>query len=281
MSTPQPDATIHRILVALDASAYSLAALEAAAHLAVALEAELDGLYVEDINLLHWADLPFTRVVRYPASVDEAVDKAGMEKQLQQRAEQARRALMNIARELKLPWSFKVVRGQVTPVLLAAALEADLLALGWISYPRTRRMRLGSTARALVMQLPCVVWLPPRRELPEGAPVFVTYDGSPVAQKALALAERLSTDLPIICVLTGPADAVRQLKEEALARLTTKETVQITFRHLPEADAESLARLVGMEHGGLLVISGEIMTLPASALESLLDQLECSVILVR
>lgn len=281
MNTPQPDAIIHRILVALDASAYSLAALEAAARLAAALEAELDGLYVEDINLLHWADLPFTRVVRYPASVDEAVDKAGMEKQLQRRAEQARRALANIARELKLPWSFKVVRGQVTPVLLAAALEADLLALGWISYPRTRRMRLGSTARALVTQLPRVIWLPPRQEMPERAPVFVTYDGSPVARKALALAERLATDLQIICVLIGAVDGVEQLKEEVLAQLKTKETMQITFRHLPEAEAENLARLVGMEHGGVLVIGGETMTLPASALESLLDQLECSVVLVR
>lgn len=281
MSTPEPEAPIQRILVALDASAYSLAALEAAAHLAVALEAELNGLYVEDINLLHWADLPFTRVVRYPATIDEVVDKVGMEQQLQRRAEQARRALATIARELKLPWSFKVVRGQVTPVLLAAALEADLLALGWVSYPRTRRMRLGSTARALVMQSPHAVWLPARREMPEGAPVFVTYDGSPVARKALALAERLATNLSIICVLTGPADSVRQLKEEVLAQLTTKETMQITFRHLPQAEVENLARLVGMEHGGLLVIEVGAMMLSPAALESLLDQLECSVILVR
>ena len=280
MDTPQSEAIIQRILVALDASTYSLAALEAAAHLAAALEAELNGLYVEDINLLHWADLPFTRVVRYPSPTDEVIDRARMEQQLQQRAEQARRALVNIARELNLPWSFKVVRGQVTSVLLAAGLEADLLALGWVSYPRTRRMRLGSTARALVTQLPRVVWLPARQEVPEGAPVFVTYDGSPAAQKALALAERLSTDLPIVCVLTGPADAVRQLKDEALAQLATKETVQITVRHLPEADAESLARLVGMEHGGLLVTGGAI-PFSASALDYLLDHLDCSLLLVR
>ena len=281
MSTPQPDPIIHRILVALDASAYSLDALEAAAHLAATLEAELDGLYVEDINLLHWADLPFTRVVRYPSSVDEAIDKAGMEQQLQRRAEQARRALANIARELKLHWSFKVVRGQVTPVLLAAALEADLVALGWISYPHTRRMRLGSTARALVTQLPRVVWLPARQEMPEGAPVFVTYDGSPAARKALALADRLSTNLPIVCVLVGPAEGVQQLKEETLAQLTPKEMVLITFRHLPQAEVENLARLVSMEHGRVLVIGGDAVALLPAPLEALLDQLECSVILVR
>ncbi|MBK7177644.1 MAG: universal stress protein [Chloroflexi bacterium] len=57
---------IQRILVALDASPHSLAALEAAIDLAERLDAELQGLFVEDINLLRLAQLPFARELRYP-----------------------------------------------------------------------------------------------------------------------------------------------------------------------------------------------------------------------
>ena len=280
MSSENPEAIIQRILVALDASSYSLAALEAAARLAATLEAELDGLYVEDVNLLRWAELPFTRVVRYPASTDEEIDAVIMEEQLRRRAESARRALAHIARELDVTWSFKVVRGQVTSELLAAALEADMLALGWLSYPRTRRRRLGSTALALATQSPRVVWLPSREAAEEDAPIFVTYDGSPVARKALALADHLAAQAPIVCVLTGPADAVRQLKEEVQGLLTTKEARQVMFRHLPEVSVENLARLVQLEQGGALVVGGQI-PFPELALEYLLNKLDCSLLLVR
>ena len=54
------DHTPRRILVALDASAHSHAALAAAVALAARLHAEIEGLFVEDINLLRLAELPFT-----------------------------------------------------------------------------------------------------------------------------------------------------------------------------------------------------------------------------
>jgi nucleotide-binding universal stress UspA family protein len=52
-----------RILVALDASPASLAALDFATELAERHQAELLGIYVEDINLLRSAEIPFTREI--------------------------------------------------------------------------------------------------------------------------------------------------------------------------------------------------------------------------
>ena len=64
-NVPEPEAPqANRILVALDASPQSEAALRAAAELAALLEAELEGLFVEDINLLHLCGLPFGREIR-------------------------------------------------------------------------------------------------------------------------------------------------------------------------------------------------------------------------
>src|SRR5512143_1804987 len=50
-----------RIWVALDESPRSAAALTAAADLAAGLDAELAGLFVEDISLQHLIGLPFAR----------------------------------------------------------------------------------------------------------------------------------------------------------------------------------------------------------------------------
>ena len=55
--------SIKRILVALDASAANRTALQTAALLASELQAELQALFVEDINLLRLAELPFAREV--------------------------------------------------------------------------------------------------------------------------------------------------------------------------------------------------------------------------
>ena len=150
MNERELEPTIQRILVALDASPHSLAALEVASALADTLKAELVGIFVEDINLLHLAGLPFAREVRYWSVTDRPLDTSSMERELRLQAEQVKQTLAVVAGRRQLRWSFRVVRGQVAAELLTAAQEADLLALGRASWGATRRVRLGATARALL-----------------------------------------------------------------------------------------------------------------------------------
>ena len=63
MTDPRANDPSLRILVALDASPYSHAAIEVATILAADLRAELQALFIEDIDLLRLAALPFTREV--------------------------------------------------------------------------------------------------------------------------------------------------------------------------------------------------------------------------
>ncbi|MBK6326147.1 MAG: universal stress protein [Chloroflexi bacterium] len=115
---------IQRILVALDASPHSLAALEAAIDLAERLDAELQGLFVEDINLLRLAQLPFARELRYPLPGSQKVDTLHMEEQLRGQAAQAQRLFQQLAEDHKIKHSFTVVRGVVASSLLRATLKA-------------------------------------------------------------------------------------------------------------------------------------------------------------
>ena len=73
MSEPATEFVVRRILVALDASTQSLAALRTAVTLAAELGAELEGLFVEDTNLMRMAMLPVARRVLFPSAAEENV----------------------------------------------------------------------------------------------------------------------------------------------------------------------------------------------------------------
>jgi nucleotide-binding universal stress UspA family protein len=274
--------SIKRILVALDASTHSLAALEAAADMAAALEAELLGLFVEDENLLHLAGLPFAQEVRAPWTASRQISSDRMEEDLRLQAAQARRALRNAAERVQARWSFKTVRGQVTPAVLQAALEADLVAMGRVSRPVSRRNRLGSTARAAAASAGHSLLL-----VQQGGdlsyPVLVTFDGSPAAWQALLAAASLASaggdDLSVL-LLCQQSEEVSQLKDEVRNWLGQRD-LRAHYSWLPQATTGALIKLIRAADDCVLVLGGNNPLLEASAIQELLDETDCPVLLVR
>ena len=116
-----------RFVVLLDASAPGKAALEAAAARAAELEAELLAVFVEDVDLLHLAALPFAREIGFPSATRHDLDARAMERKLNRTADEARRSIAEIAARVPLQWSFQVARGTLSAQMLAAAAEADLV----------------------------------------------------------------------------------------------------------------------------------------------------------
>ena len=183
---PEP---IERIVVALDASPQSVAALRAAVELAALMEAELEGLFVEDINLLRLCGFPFGQEVGSYTAQLRRLDNRGMERQLRIIAATIQQAMERAATQTPVRWSFHVRRGPVVEELLAAAQSAALLSLGRAG--RVRRKGIGSTAQSLVSQAQRPLLI-----AGEGNglqfPLTVVYTGSEAAQRALELAVRLS-----------------------------------------------------------------------------------------
>jgi nucleotide-binding universal stress UspA family protein len=280
MSKRDEQQRIRRILIALDASHHSLAALEAAAELAASLEAELHGLFVEDANLLRLAGLPVAREMRYPFATPTRLDRARMERALRAQATQARQALAAASERRHVEWSFRVVRGDVAPEVLAAALEVDLLTLGKASRPLIRRVHLGSTARAAAEEaLCCVLML--QRDVGIRSPVVVTYDGTVTARKALRLAAHLAhqqADNLTVLIVADVPDAAQRLHAEVSDSLRGQGLI-VRYRQLPDAGAATLTHEVRSEDSGVLVLSGTILA--REALETLLDTVDCPVLLVR
>ncbi|MGD2078217.1 MAG: universal stress protein [Chloroflexota bacterium] len=273
---------IKRILVALDASTHSLAALEAAADIAATLEAELIGLFVEDENLLHLAGLPFAQEVRAPWASSHQISSDRMEEDLRLQAAQARRALRAAAERVEARWSFRTVRGQVTPAVLKAALEADLVAMGRVSHPVSGRDRLGSTARAAAANTRRSVLL-----MQHGGdlhyPVLVTFDGSPAAWQALVAAAKLARvdgdELSVLLLCQEP-EMVSVLKDQVRGWLGHRD-LRAQYSWFPQPSTGALIRLVQATADCVLVLGGDNPLLEADAIQEILDETDCPVLLVR
>ena len=208
--------SIRRIVVSMESAPQDRAALEAAADIAARLQAELVGLFIEDIDLLHFAALPFAHEVGFPSATRRPLDVSAMERSLRTLAEEGRRALAEIAGRMPLRWSFRVARGSTSVELLAAAAEADLLVARATGIERAvlhvaggaptlvLLLRDGGTRHAPLVGI-CSAAVPPDRVAPalaglsrlfgEGVDVFLLCENSEAASEwERELRERLAAE---------------------------------------------------------------------------------------
>jgi hypothetical protein len=115
---------VRRIVVGLDSRSRRAAGLEQIARLADEMQAELIGLFVEDIELLHLAALPFAREVGFPSAISRDLDVQRMERSFEALADELRRACESVLKGLPVSWSFRVARGTRVEQFLSAATEA-------------------------------------------------------------------------------------------------------------------------------------------------------------
>lgn len=244
-----------RIVVALDASPQSVTALEVATELAVLMDAEVEGLFVEDISLLYLCGLPFGHEVGSHTAALRCTDNVQMERHLRVLAASIRETVERVASRSSVRCRFSVRRGVVTEELLAASRDAALLGVGRVG--RSRRRGLGSTTRTLAErgEGPLLIAGDGRRL---DYPLTVLFTGTPAARRALDLGLRLSRGEPQrLRVLAWSADAsadVERLEEEARRIVTARSTdggVALTVVRAPAADVAAVLR--GLDAGTLVL----------------------------
>jgi nucleotide-binding universal stress UspA family protein len=262
MAEPEPDLGISRILLALDASARGLAAVRAAAELAASLRAEIEALFVEDINLLRLAELPFAREVGLLSASGRPLGFAELELALRVQAAGIQRLLDEAARRQNLNFRFNVTRGRVLPEVMSKVGEVDLVVLGKAG--RAPAARIGSPEH-------------PAR------PVVAVFDGAERGYRALEAALRVAAGIGrgLTLLVTEPNPSryaeVRGRTEAWLKRRGHK-------ARLRQAPGRALADVVGSLRGlraEALVLQMPEAGLSEEELVALLDAVSGPVLLVR
>ena len=259
----------HRILLALDISPRSRLALAAAVELAVKLDAELAGLFVEDLNLLRLSALPFAREISPFSSVARPIALAQVQRALRREAAEVEQQLAQAAERMRLRWTFQIQRGQIAAELFALAGECDLVVLG-------KRSRSG--VRGLGREM---------AGLPRGLdhdPVLAVFDGSAGAHRALELAAHLAHAGGTHLRLLIPAESdeiYQQYANEARAVLAREAVVAAVIGRIPALAIATLAAAARAEHCGALVLRDDGQLRSAEGYSALLDEVDCPVLLVR
>ena len=276
----QPRRSIGRILVALDASANSREALTTAVNLAATLRAELHGVFVEDINLLRLAELPFAREIQFADTGLHQLEMESLQRRLRARAAILRHEVEELSGEHKLTSTFSVIRGPVEKELLAAALETDMLAVGRLGHSLLNRMRMGSTARAVTARAASAVLLVKSDVAAE--PIIALYDGSATGLRALRLAAELAEQGGDLRVLLWASDEEEAFeRREFAAQLLDESGVQAQIQHLSGDLPLRVLQWVNRQKGNLLLLGGGDNHLPPDIFSLLLDEAEQHILVIK
>lgn len=272
--------SIRRILVALDASTNSREALATAVNLAETLRSEIHGIFVEDINLLRLAELPFAREIQFADNAFRQLEMDGLQRKLRSRAAILRHELEELTNERKITATFSVSRGPVERELLAAALDTDILAVGRLGHSLLNRMSLGSTARAVLARATSAVLLVKAHV--ESGPIVVLYDGSATGLRALRLAVDLAAvggDLRVLVWATDEAEAFE--RRQFATRLLEEKGIAAQFQHLSGDLPQRVLQWVNRQKGNLLLLGGGENHLPPDIFGELLDEAEQHILIIK
>lgn len=276
-----------RLVVALDRAEDAQLLVDAAADMAARMHAELAGLFIEDMDLLGLGDNPLIRMVSAHATATRSIATSEIERVLRREIAAARDALERAAKARRIHSSFEVRRDRLISALQELE-EPDLILVrrgprNVHHAPASRRARVSAATRQVVLaaRRPLIVL-----DVHTGAAgrLVALYDGSPETERALAaaadIADRRGDDgITVLPVATSEAEA-EELAERARAVLAR-------FGHRPrigprtDPDIGAVCRAARESGPGLLVLHAEHRLLADEGMARLLDDIDCSVMVVR
>lgn len=140
-----------RLIVAIDNSPESMAAVGVAVPLARSLGLEVEGLFVEEVDLLRMARLPFITEIRYGQRSPLPLVEKDLRRTLRARADTAREKLEAFAKSHQVRATFRVAPGRPARLLLEAGKDVDLVVMGRSGH-RLHQRDLGTTTAVVLDQ---------------------------------------------------------------------------------------------------------------------------------
>jgi nucleotide-binding universal stress UspA family protein len=214
--TPARDShRFRRILVAVDASPESRALLEIAADLARCFESPLTGLYVEDEDVMSFAELSIGREISVTGARVRDLTRQRLQRHFQNQASQVRRTLKLVAAARQISYSFDVLHGHLELEIRKASEKMDLLAiapkLGAIQRPRGQELQrrlMESSAQGFLL-------VPDMSKAAHVGPVATIYTGTRASERAVRMAMGIAQGLRrqvIVALVSDDDDEMQDLE---------------------------------------------------------------------
>ncbi|MBI4191093.1 MAG: hypothetical protein HY525_11220 [Betaproteobacteria bacterium] len=260
-----------RVMIGLEPAMLDAAALAAAARLAQSVGAELAALFVEDINLLRWASLPFAQEIGAASAARRPVAAADIERALRVQAEQLKRALAQGVQHLELQWTFEVARGQGLRVLLEYAGTSDIVVLAGSAGRFTWQPALEALLKSAFSF-----------ELAAPGCVAAALGSGPEAMRVLSAAHTLAqaSDAELVLLIFGEAAREGGIAEQAAAWLRERGAAA-RIALMPDHEPRQIAELIERERVQALFWPGgdhELRNLEIAALASVIS---CPLMVVK
>ena len=176
----------------------------------------------------------------------------------QQRGREVLDEFMSRCQSLGLAATSHLASGDVAEAIIERARWADLVVINqrrvhgqWAERP------LGTIFQAVAAQVPCpILAVPGAKTLPLDR-IVIAYDGSPKAREALYIFRHMLTCWKVQgIILTIEGDGSDREALDSAWQYVQKEGVQVTTRFESGAPADVIARVMGEEQAGLLLIGG-------------------------
>lgn len=264
MQQPEREASTRRIAVILGTGESGRLLLENIRPLLVTKAAiEVSGVFVEDSELQHAANLPFVKeLCRLTYSLRE-FHSHEFERAVAMRMQAARKALDELARHAGIAHTFRNVRGSALTTLLETALESDITIFQPLNLFATAPLQSGSRA------------LPSARHLLVGINDPACAAGALIAAGVLARGHACR-----VTVLMAGIDADDR---EILTRLARRSIPARSFaiKSIGAVDEPALLQAIRLAGADMVVLGATRSLLTPDLLRQLRVQLRCPVFLVR
>jgi hypothetical protein len=274
-----------RVVVRMGCSRPSPVAIEAAILVAQAWNSELEGVAIEDPNVLRLASFPFAREIATTGRWSRSVDAEMMERELRHSMRAALRDVLRMAAAADVRVHAQVMRADPIEALAAVCRRNG----PWNVVALTDPIEATSTAalRAMLEEVSDATGLVlvGRHARRTRGPVVVVLEEPDHLGALLRAAERLAAvhDQPIGLLLVGERlEDVLRLEGEVRLALHDRVDVPIMLSGVahgePAVIAEAMRRLAA---GFLIARFGGLAVPGAGSLRPLTIALECPMLLVR
>lgn len=268
-----------RVLAGFGAIADEAPTIETAMALASALEADITGYFVEDVDLLNLAALPFARAVRPADRSVLDIEHDQMQRQIARAASVCEDLLLTRASGARVRCTFQTKKGGYLTEIARETATRDIVVVNPLNLPHRRRDAVSLLLDSVRQAVGAVI-LPEHARRGAGGPVVFVAAGPVGGPDGLDLAERIArTMTERTIVLTSNDEESADAQSRAAAPDAAGSSVG--FRNVPGNHLQAVAATLEEVRPSFVVVQASSAPLTDPMIDLLLRSGRAPLLLLR